>query len=182
MDEDAESTGASEPPSTTEHAGEADIDVALHLEVDDVTPPVTGWLDAHVRRAAAIEGVRQGSVSIAVVGDRQMAELNHQYHQQHGTTDVLSFELNPSADETDRAIIDGEIILCMDEAARQAQRLSHDVRLELLLYAIHGMLHLAGYDDLDEGDARAMHQREDELLVAIGFEPIYASSRPEGAA
>src|SRR5690606_1916317 len=69
--------------------------------------------------------------------------------------------------------LDGEIVLCVDEAVRQARQRRHDARLELLLYAVHGLLHLLGYDDHDPKDAAKMHRREDELLRAAGLGDVY---------
>jgi len=68
--------------------------------------------------------------------------------------------------------LDGEIYLCVDEAARQADQAAHRFDVELLLYLIHGLLHLLGEDDVDEAAASRMHERENRLLRAVGCPPI----------
>jgi probable rRNA maturation factor len=57
--------------------------------------------------------------------------------------------------------VEGDIVVCLDEAARQAKKRNHPIRLEVLLYALHGMLHLLGYDDVSARQAARMHRRED---------------------
>jgi probable rRNA maturation factor len=78
------------------------------------------------------------------------------------STDVLTF---PSASD---GSIDVDIAVCADEARRQAADRGHDVTRELLLYALHGLLHCAGFDDRDEAGFNAMHAEEDRILDAIG--------------
>ena len=67
----------------------------------------------------------------------------------------------------------GEVVICLDEAADQAAHRNHPVRLEVLLYAVHGLLHLLGYDDRDRSSAARMHRREDRLLTQAGLGTIY---------
>jgi len=94
---------------------------------------------------------------------------NQQYAKKQNTTDVLSFDLRDDPE----APLDAEIVICRDQAMRQAQMRGHEPRMELLLYALHGLLHLIGYDDQSSQQATQMHQREDELLVKAGFPPVY---------
>ena len=64
------------------------------------------------------------------------------------------------------------MLLGLGVARRQATQRGHDVRLELLLYALHGLLHLLGEDDRTDADFRRMHEKENELLRALGLPPI----------
>ena len=144
--------------------------VNLELSVADVEPPLSGWLDVHLVRIAAIAGVKGGELSVTVVDDSTMADLHERYKQVPGTTDVLTFDLRDSTD----APLEGDVVICLDEAIRQASRRGHSVRLEALLYAVHGLLHLLGEDDASEQHAARMHRREDELLVAAGLGTAFA--------
>lgn len=155
---------ASGPP------GSAGLRIDLTLDADDADPPLEGWLEPHLARIAALAGVHEGQLSLAVVGDDAMASLHEQYKDVPGTTDVLTFDLRDDPD----APLEGDVVLCIDEAARQAARRGHQTRLEVLLYAVHGLLHLLGEDDADEAAAQRMHRREDELLTAAGFGPVFA--------
>lgn len=128
------------------------------------------WLQRQLTRIAKLAGVRRGALSVAIVDDTQMARLHRRYLNLPGTTDALSFDLR---DEQAGAEVQGELVLCFDEAVRQARRRGHEARLELLLYAVHGLLHLLGYDDRDPRAAAAMHRREDELLTVVGVGPVF---------
>ena len=121
--------------------------------------------------AARAASVRCGELSIAVVGDEQMAQLHEQYKDVSGTTDVLTFDLGEDLDENQ---IEGEIIVCLDEAARQAAQRGHSVRHELLLYVVHGILHLLGEDDHEPDDFKRMHDREDQILTRLGLGAVFA--------
>lgn len=114
-------------------------------------------------------GIDRGSVSVAVVGDAQMMRLHHQFSGELGTTDVLTFDLHDEPGP-----MEGEIVVCFDEACRQAREHGHAPDQETLLYVVHGLLHLLGYDDRDAASARGMHEREDQVLTAIGVGPLYS--------
>jgi len=117
-------------------------------------------------------------LSIALVNDTEMAQLHARYMGQRATTDVLTFPLD--SDSRGRALA-GEIILCLPEAARQAKIRGTRTRSELLLYAIHGMLHLLGLDDRTASGYRRMHQLEDRLLTQLGVGPVFAPEMPRSA-
>ncbi len=155
-----------EPPSPA-----SGIHVELSMAAQDVDPPVEGWLEQHLTRIAELAGIRQAMISVAIVDDATMTDLHDRYMSQPTTTDVLSFDLR---DTPDADLLEGELVICLDEAARQAARRGRDTRLEVLLYAVHGLLHLAGYDDLTPEQSQQMHRREDELLMEAGFGPLFA--------
>ncbi|MBN1556468.1 MAG: rRNA maturation RNase YbeY [Phycisphaerae bacterium] len=115
-------------------------------------------ITALVRFLARDEQARIREVDVAVVGDREMARLNRTYHHVRGTTDVLSFNLA----EPDEPIC-AQIVVCADEAVRQARRRGISPQRELLLYVAHGLLHLLGYDDATEEQTRRMHRRQEEI-------------------
>ena len=148
--------------------------VELVLLVDDVDPPLAGYVDRLLARAADLSGIDRGQLTIAAVDDARMADLHQQFKGAEGTTDVLTFDFRCSPDEP----VEGDVVVCVDEARRQATGRGHAIRAEVLLYAVHGLLHLLGYDDHEPESAAAMHDREDALLAAIGVGPIYATRRP----
>jgi probable rRNA maturation factor len=113
-------------------------------------------------------------LSIALVGDRQMSDLHLRFVSIAGPTDVLTFPLE--LDDAGSAI-SGEVVICVPEARRRTRE--HGTRLahELLLYSIHGMLHLAGYDDRTDREYNQMHRIEDDLLSRLGIGPVFAPPR-----
>ena len=119
----------------------------------------------HVRLAPA-------EVSVALVGDQTMSRLHEEYMDIPGTTDVLTFEIDYGAGGR---VSEGEVVICVPEARRQAEAHSHTVQQELLLYGLHGLLHLSGYDDRNVADHRRMHRKEDEILQRLGIGKIFAA-------
>jgi probable rRNA maturation factor len=115
-------------------------------------------------------------LSLLLATDATMARLHQQFLNVSGTTDVLTFELERSPAGK---IVSGEIVLCVDEARRQARRRRIPISHELLLYAVHGLLHLAGYDDLNLRDYQRMHRQENRILTRVGVGPVF-DSRPKG--
>ena len=108
-----------------------------------------------------------------LVSDETMSALHQQYMNESGPTDVLTFPL-----ELDRRgmAVAGEIVVCVPEARRRGKLEGTLVKNELLLYAIHGLLHLAGHDDRTEKGFRKMHAMEDKILTKLGIGPVF--SRP----
>ena len=113
-----------------------------------------------------------GSVRAKIVNDQEMAAAHTTFSGIDGTTDVLTFDLNDQ-DSSENKILDTDLLICIDEASRQAQQQGHSQAHELLLYIIHGTLHCLGYDDHSEEDFKAMHDKEDQLLTAAGIGPLF---------
>ena len=90
-----------------------------------------------------------------------------------GPTDVLTFPLDEDAHGD---AITGEVYICVPEARRQSKIRRSDIKIELLLYAIHGMLHLLGYDDRTARAYREMHLLEDRILTELGLGPVFFAS------
>lgn len=125
-----------------------------------------------VRAALEHHDCQSASVSIAIVDDTTIARLHEQYMNISGATDVLTFDLSDGKGEG----VEGEIVLSIETAARQAQGRGHSVADEVALYAVHGVLHLLGYDDHDEADARRMHDCENEILTQLGVGAVYGDT------
>ncbi len=99
--------------------------------------------------------VQTGSLSIAVVDDPTIHELNRRYLEHDYATDVLSFPL-----ESGESHLEGEVIVSLDTARRQAEQWGWTTEDELLLYVVHGVLHLVGYDDHDPTKRAEMLEQE----------------------
>jgi probable rRNA maturation factor len=124
----------------------------------------------------------EGEVRVRVVADAEMAMAHERYSAVPGTTDVLTFDLSEGSSAAG-APLDVDILICVDEARRQAAARGVALEHELLLYTVHGVLHCLGEDDHDPEEARRMHEREDRVLGAIGVGPVYAApERGEGRA
>ena len=113
-----------------------------------------------VRFVAREEGHRLGQIDIAVAGRGEMSRLNREWLRDGRATDVLSFDLT----EGGGSGIFAQIVVCGELAAEQARLRGVRPQRELMLYVVHGLLHLMGYEDATVRGAAKMHAREDELL------------------
>ncbi len=130
-------------------------------------PGTTSRLVRAVRAALQRERCRKAVVSLAVVDDATIAELHSRYLGLAGPTDVMSFDLRdrPKGSCGRRGgEVDGEVVVSMETARRQARRRRIPAEQELLRYAVHGTLHLLGHRDDRPDRAAAMHRIEDEVL------------------
>lgn len=126
------------------------------------------------RIAAALDLLNaSGDVRVRLVGDADMADAHMRHMNQPGTTDVITFDLAEGRAASGDPL-DVDLLICVDEAGRQAARRGIDIERELLLYAVHGLLHCLGHDDIDEQGAAAMHLIEDKTLTAMGLGPVFA--------
>jgi probable rRNA maturation factor len=113
-------------------------------------------------------GVRSATISVAIVDDAAITELNWKYLRHRGPADVLSFLLDDCIG-IEGTVVEGEVILGAETAARVAPNYGWPAHHELLLYAIHGTLHLVGYDDRTPRQRAEMQQREKEVLEKLGI-------------
>ena len=119
-----------------------------------------------VRLVLGDAGIERGEISIAIIDDARMHALNRQYLQHDYPTDVLSFVLER---DEEQKTLDGEIIVSADYAAREAPRYGWTADDELLLYVIHGCLHLIGHDDQSAAGLAAMRAAESQHLARFGL-------------
>ena len=97
-------------------------------------------------------------VSLALISKREIKELNKLYRKKNKVTDVLSFNLNTKE-------ILGEIVICLEQARKQAQEKKKSLKTELKLLTVHGFLHLLGYDhEKSKKEAREQEKKELEIL------------------
>lgn len=146
--------------------------VAIELVGLDAGTTATASVKATVALAALLtQQGHTGEARVRLVDDAAMTRLHREHKGLDSTTDVLTFDLA----ESDQ--LDADIVVCLEEARRQADARGIPVQHELLLYIVHGILHCLGENDDTDANAERMHAREDELLTAIGVGPVY--SRPE---
>lgn len=129
-----------------------------HLQVNE------GRLCELVRHVLEAEGVRRARISLAIVDDATMQQLHRRFLNVDSPTDVLSFPLDDDP-------LEGEVVVNAQQAVRVAARLRSPCEAELLLYVVHGTLHLCGYDDRKQTEAAAMRKRQSALLAHLGVFP-----------
>ncbi|WP_270254195.1 rRNA maturation RNase YbeY [Collinsella intestinalis] len=126
---------------------------------------------AHVLTAEGVE--RDVEISLSYVDEDEMHELNRQWRGIDRTTDVLSFECDSAFDEDiplDEVLELGDIILAPEVIARQAPGFGNAPADECRLMLVHGLLHLLGYDHIEDDEAEEMEAREDALLRELAVQ------------
>ena len=119
-------------------------------------------------KAASVLPVPAPGVTIAFVSDRSMRELNRMWRGKRLTTDVLSFPAEQAEFEKSEGLSLGDIVISVEQAARQAK--AHGLKLEneIAQLILHGLLHLSGYDH--ETDRGEMNRLELKLRTRLGIE------------
>jgi len=126
-------------------------------------------LENAVRTAAAVALTNQpGDVTIILSNDEFIHDYNKQYRDVDRSTDVLSFGSDEIDPETGEKYL-GDVIISLDHAQFQAQEANHPVAEEVSMLAIHGILHLLGYDHSTEDEKKTMWNKQEELLSQIGI-------------
>lgn len=152
----------SQPSEVGAFMTDIDLDVVFHT--DDVSPQIQDSLRQRFHHAGCWVmkrfGVKQFSVSISVVDDESIQRVNAQYLQHDWPTDVVSFVFQSPPE------VIGEVIASWTTAQRLGRVAQWSASDELVLYILHGMLHLVGLDDTDEAGRQKMRSMEYEYLVA----------------
>lgn len=151
----------------------------LHFS-DDVTPLELGKLPSVLEKMANDEGIQKGRISVALLTDDEIRVVNRDYLQHDYETDVISFDLSDDED-----FLDGELVISVDTAKRLALDAGWQTEDEVLLYAIHGMLHILGYDDDTEEHRDEMRRLEAQYLKEFdvqGWEkhPTHGEAHAQG--
>jgi probable rRNA maturation factor len=122
------------------------------------------WLASVAPRTA------RGELGIALVSDARMRILNRSYRRKDGATDVLSFAPAPAVRIPHSAVrLLGDIVIATGVALRQAREAGHSYQTELRVLALHGLLHLLGYDHEDRDDQGRMARAEARLRAKGGL-------------
>jgi probable rRNA maturation factor len=120
-----------------------------------------------VRRVLRMAGVGKAAISVAIVDDDTISRLNWNYLRHRGPADVLSFPLDADLDEGGR--LEGEVIVSAQTATRRAPRYGWTPHDEMLLYVVHGALHLVGHNDRTPRQRAEMRQMETGVLQGLGI-------------
>ena len=110
----------------------------------------------------------EAEVSVSVVDGEQIKELNRDFRNIDRVTDVLSFPIGDKNPETGEIVL-GDIVLCAEKVISQAQEFGHTRKRELAFLTCHSMLHLLGYDHIEEDDRIEMENLQRKILEKIGY-------------
>ena len=154
----------------------------IQISDDQKILDVDGVLVKHVvRETLRVESVRSAEIVIAFVDDAKIHDVNRDFLNHDYPTDVISFLYGSSSPmktsgELKRAegnTIDGELVISVETAVREANFRDWSPFDEIRLYLVHGLLHLCGYDDLTVAEEAIMRNREREILKIWNLTPHY---------
>ncbi len=141
-----------------------EIAIELALPSEITTDKIRGWLGSTM---AHIGSSPDSALTCAITDDEQVRMLNQQYRHIDEPTDVLSFSATEGADfitPDECPPYLGDIVISLPTAERQALEAGHTLEKELALLAVHGCLHLLGFDHTDEIDQARMWQMQEQIL------------------
>lgn len=131
---------------------------------------------AEILRAAEVVGeiydAESAELSVTLTTDAKIRELNREYRGLDRPTDVLSFAFRESDEpEILNAEIEilGDIIISVERAKEQAENFGHSLLREIIFLEVHGLLHLLGYDHIDEADRVEMEAEQDFVMSELGI-------------
>ena len=153
----------------------------------DIMPLDSAMLRDVTQKTLSEEGVVSAVISLALVDNDTIRNLNRQYLNHDYDTDVLSFLLECEIASGDAHLqdrsqpgvrglgkrIEGEIVISTETAVLAAARYGWTPPNEIILYLVHGLLHLTGYDDQSESEKLVMRSREREILRLFNLVPRY---------
>ncbi|MEX0824533.1 MAG: rRNA maturation RNase YbeY [Pirellulaceae bacterium] len=147
----------------------ASLEIAINLLWESDVPrsdrlPSEDRIREAVLAAAAFRACDVGEIGVAIVDDAQIHRLNRQHLQHDYPTDVVSFPYGLAPPH-----VEGELVVSWDTALREADRIGWAADRELLLYVVHGTLHLVGMDDQQTSDRAAMRLAECAVLEQLGI-------------
>lgn len=154
------------------------MDIVIYDETEQITEEKRAWMEELLQFSAKKLTVPEDAeISITVVDNQKIKEINRDYRNKDAVTDVISFAQEDDEDifmtidlEDDDFPRDlGDIFLSYDKAVEQAKDYGHSVDRELGFLLVHGFLHLNGYDHMTEADEKEMFSLQEEILREYGL-------------
>ncbi|WP_423189219.1 rRNA maturation RNase YbeY [Alkalibacterium sp. f15] len=154
------------------------MDIIIHDDTKHLTQEKLNWMEELLQFSAdKLTIPKSAEISITVVDNKKIREINKEYRNKDTVTDVISFALEDDEDifmtlelENDEIPRDlGDIFLSYDKAVEQAGDYGHSVDREIGFLLVHGFLHLNGYDHMTEADEKEMFSLQEEILSEYGL-------------
>lgn len=153
-------------------------------EGTDISPKLESLMEDAAKLSLEREGIphENAEVSVTFVDGDEIRELNARFRNKDSVTDVLSF---PQFDDIHEIVNDaegdvlsgdlllGDVVICREVAEKQAEEYGHSYERELMYLFVHSMMHLLGYDHMEEDEKRLMRKAEEEVLSKIGITREY---------
>ena len=153
------------------------LEIDLLDETSELSEKDTAYIAELLNFAANMEEIDKGTeISLTFVDNHKIREINKEYRNKDSATDVISFAMEEMG-EGEMAIVGvemprvlGDIIISVEKAKEQAEEYGHSFMRELGFLAVHGFLHLLGYDHMTSEDEKEMFSRQKDILDAFGLQ------------
>ena len=153
-----------------------EIIISKEPETIDINESIIEDIKKAIKVIGELYDVKDSEVSITLTNDKKIHELNRDYRGIDRPTDVLSFAFRESDEpeiinnDVDEAIDTlGDIIISVDRAKSQSEDYGHSLRREIVFLTVHGMLHLLGYDHMEEADRLEMEKEQEYIMSKLGI-------------
>ena len=160
------------------------MQIVFNDEQDRLTPEMCKFMQQAAEEAFRTEFAgevdaesldNEPEIGVTVVDDNTILELNREYREKDSVTDVLSFPQFEGHDDLLADLLDdetstlvGDVVICWEQAVRQSEEYDTGLTREMLYLFVHSLMHLFGYDHMEEDEKAVMRAREEEVLSAIG--------------
>lgn len=138
-----------------------------------VADELSATVEEAINKVAELYGLENAEVSVTLTDNPHIHEINREYRNVDRPTDVISFALNegeePEIEGGAPINVLGDLIISVEKAQEQAIEYGHSVRREIAFLTVHGMLHLLGYDHIEEADRVEMRKEEDFVMEKLGI-------------
>lgn len=133
-------------------------------------------LEKVIKEVLKLENVdeKKCEISISFVDEEKIRQLNKDFRSIDRVTDVLSFPIEDFFNEDRETLLEkpylmlGDVVICLDVARRQAEELGHSFEREIMYLTCHSILHLLGYDHMEDNDKKIMRSKEKEVMKNLG--------------
>jgi len=159
------------PPESNDDYGFPSHDAGLFLEIlneQEEIPIEEERIRCICEKILADAGIVSGRLGVVIVDNEMIHNLNKDFLQHDYPTDVISFQVES---ELENGYLEGEVVASVEMAQSRAPEFGWSVKEELILYVIHGLLHLVGFDDRTAEECKVIREKERYYLRHAGFEP-----------
>ena len=150
------------------------IDILVQSPLWESKPEARTVLRRAIRKAASVVS-KQGELAVVLADDSTVHALNRTWRHKDAPTNVLSFPVEGAPERHGTPHLLGDIVIAYETTAREARTQGKSFVDHLVHLAVHGFLHLAGYDHVEDGEAETMERLESTILAELAVPNPYAA-------
>lgn len=154
----------------------------FHIDIQHAADALIPFSDETITQWALLalsQEQASGELTIRLVNEKEITELNHTYRMKNNPTNVLAFPANLPDDVKLDSPFFGDVIICPTVLKKESEAYSNSLEAHWAHIVIHGVLHLLGYDHITDEDASIMQPIESKLLIQLGFSDPYEEGSDE---